>query len=83
MSARTHVLSVPHRRQAIEIEIAAQDEFELARRDVAEAKVVHKLGNLQEQARQSTRLKMADYKRQQEAEVLKQELGIELPSATD
>ena len=74
---------VPHRRQAVEIEVAAQDEFELSRKDIADQKVLHKVGDLQEQARQSTVAKMAAFKRQREAAFLLQENGIELPPATD
>jgi len=72
-------LSVPHRRSAVEIEVAAQDEFELSRKDIAEQKVLHKVGDLQEQARQSTIAKMAQWKRQREAAFLLSESGIELP----
>lgn len=75
--------TVPHRRQAIEIAVAAQDEFELSRRDVAAARLTHKIGTQQELVRASTAVQMADFKRQREAPVLAKELGIELPTSTD
>lgn len=75
--------SVPHRRQAVEIEVMAQDELELSRRDIAASRVAHKIGTDQELVRASTTMKMADYQRQREAPVIAQELGIELPTATD
>jgi hypothetical protein len=74
---------VPHRRQAVEIEVMAQDELELSRRDIAASRVAHKIGTPVEQIRASNHMKMADYQRQREAPVLAQELGIELPSASD
>jgi hypothetical protein len=76
-------VSVPHRRQAVEIEVMAQDELELSRRDIAASRVAHKIGTPVEQIRASNVMKMADYQRQREAPILAQELGIELPSATD
>lgn len=74
---------VPHRRKAIELEVTATDELELSRRDIAQMKLVHRLGTPQEQARASTAVKMADFKREREAAFLKDESGIELPPATD
>jgi len=76
-------LTVPHRRQAVEIEVMAQDELELARRDAAAVRVSHNIGTPQELVRASTTVKMADYQRQREAPVLARELGIELPTSTD
>jgi hypothetical protein len=73
--------TVPHRYKAVAIEVAAVDELELARRDIAEARVTHKLGTPVEQVRASTAMKMADFKRQQEAVVLEQQHGITLPPA--
>lgn len=75
--------TVPHRRQAVEIEVMAADEMELARRDAAAVRLNHKIGTTQELARASTTVQMADYKRQREAPVLVRELGIELPTSTD
>lgn len=75
--------SVPHRRQAVEIEVLAQDEMELSRRDIAASRLAHRIGTPIELVRASNTVQMADYKRQREAPVLAQELGIELPSATD
>lgn len=72
----------PNRRKAIEIEVEAADELELSRRAIAEARVLHKINSPQEQAAASTAVKMADFKRQQEAVVLREESGIEL-SSTD
>ena len=74
---------VPHRRQAVEIEVAAQDEFELALKDVAEQKVLYKVGDAQEQVRASTAAKMAAFKREREAAFLLEESNIDLGSATD
>ncbi len=76
-------VTVPHRRQAVEIEVMAQDEFELSRRDVAAARLNHQIGTPQELVRASNSVQMADYKRQREAPVLARELGIELPTSTD
>lgn len=76
-------LTVPHRRQAVEIEVMAQDEFELSRRDVAQRRLIHQVGTPQELVRASNTVKMADFKRQREAPVLARELGIELPTSTD
>lgn len=76
-------LTVPHRRKAVEIAVAAQDEFELSRRDVAAARLNHQIGTPQELVRASNSVQMADYKRQREAPVLARELGIELPTSTD
>ena len=75
--------TVPHRRQAVEVEVMAADELELSRRDVAAQRLAHGIGTPVELVRASNAVKMADYKRQREAPVLKQELGIELPTATD
>ena len=36
--------TVPHRRQAVEIEVMAADELELSRRDVAASRLAHKIG---------------------------------------
>ena len=74
---------VPHRRQAVEIEVIAADELELARRDAAAAKVGHEIGSPLEQIRASNIVQMADYKRQREAPILKEEHGIDLPPAID
>ncbi len=75
--------SVPHRRKAVEIAVAAQDEFELSRRDIAAARLAHRIGTQQELVRAGTAVQMADYKRRQEAPVLAREFGIELPTSTD
>ena len=75
--------TLPHRRQAVEVEVMAADELELSRRDVAAQRLAHKIGTPVELVRASNTVKLADYKRQQEAPVLKQELGIELPASTD
>jgi len=75
--------TVPHRRKAVEIEVAAADEVELARRDVAEMRLLHKVGSDTELVRASTAVKMHDYKRAREADILQREHGIELPTATD
>lgn len=69
----------PNRRSAVEIEVATADELELSRRAVADAKVRHQIGSLQEQTAASTVVKLADFKRQQEAAVQLRESGIELP----
>ncbi|MGH2511910.1 MAG: hypothetical protein ACRDGQ_04405 [Candidatus Limnocylindrales bacterium] len=74
---------MPHRRQAVEIAVAAQDEFELPRRDVAAARLIHEIGTPQEILRASTAVQMADYKRQRETPALPRELEIELPTSTD
>ena len=71
---------VPNRRQAVEIEVAAQDEFELAMKDVADQRVLHKVGDAQEQVRASTAAKMAAYRREREAKFLLEESNIELPT---
>ena len=75
--------TVPHRRQAVEIEVMAADEIELSRRDAAAARLAHKIGTPVELVRASNTVQMADYKRQREAPILKEELGIELPASTD
>jgi hypothetical protein len=71
----------PNRRKAVEVEVAAADELELGRRDVAAQRVLHQIGTQQELARASTVQKMADFKRKREAEFLLQESGIELGAA--
>jgi hypothetical protein len=75
--------TVPHRRQAVEVEVTAADELELSRRDVAAQRLAHGIGTPVELVRASNAVKMHDYKRQQEAPVLKEQLGIELPTVTD
>jgi vacuolar-type H+-ATPase subunit H len=75
--------TVPHRRQAVEIEVMAADEMELARRDAAAQRLAYKVGSPTDLVRASNTVQMADYKRRQEAPILKQELGIELPASTD
>lgn len=73
---------VPHRHQAIELEVMAADEMELARRDVASALLTHEgIGTQAERIRASNIVQMADYKREREAPVLKEQHGIELPPA--
>lgn len=75
--------TVPALKQAREIEVMAADEIELARRDVAALRLSNKVGSDTDQVRASTALKMADFKRAREAVVLKQEEGIDLPTATE
>lgn len=65
--------TVPHRRQAIE----------LSRRDAAAARLAHKIGTPVELVRASNTVQMADYKRQREVPILKEEHGIDLPPAID
>jgi hypothetical protein len=72
--------TVPHRRQAVEVEVAAADELELSRRDVAKARLAYKIGTPIELVRASNTVQMAEYKRKQEAPVLKEQLGIDLPA---
>ena len=73
---------VPHRHQAIELEVMAADEVELARRDVAKALLVHEgVGTPAERIRASNTVQMVEYKRSQEAPILKEQHGIELPPA--
>lgn len=74
-------LIVPHRLQAVDIAVAAQDEFELSRRDVAAARLHHQIGTPQELVRASNTVQMEDYRRKQEAPILKEQLGIELPAS--
>lgn len=74
---------VPNRRRAVEIEVAAADEVDLALRDVASQRVLHKVGDQQEQVRASTALKMAAYKREREAAILLAESNIDLGPATE
>jgi hypothetical protein len=61
----------------------AQDELELSRRDIAASKVALGIGAQQEQARALTAMKLADYRREREAVILKEEGGIEPPSAVE
>jgi hypothetical protein len=74
---------VPHRKQAVEIEVTAADELELSRRDIAAAHRDHKIGTPVELVRADNAVQMADYKRRLEAPRIKQELGVELPASTD
>lgn len=80
---RIYDRTVPHRKRAVEVEVAAADELELSRRDIAAMRLEHQIGSSSELVRASTFLKMADYKRQQEAAVLERDHGIALPTATD
>lgn len=72
---------VPHRQQAVSLAVLAADQFELARKDVAQMRVTYEIGTPQELARASTAVQMADFKRQREAVFLREESGIELPPA--
>ncbi len=74
-------LADPNRRKASEIEVATADELELGRRDIAAQRLLHSIGTAQDLVRASTTVKMADFKREREAEILLRESGIELGAA--
>ncbi len=70
--------TLPHRVQAREQMLAIQSEVDALRLDVVRDRVLHRIGNSSEAARDSTLLKITEWKLGREDEILRKE-GLEPP----